>query len=175
MSGLTWRRPALPALRPVALVCVFLTASLAADPAIAVPTPAKAMGAPARVTTAPRAPARSGTAAKPTGPVRADELAILARATEFDGPGHQYRVSGDVQLEVRDLKVNCAEATIFLSNDDDKVLRIVFTGEVVAVRGKSTFRGDRVTYNVATRKLLAEGNTRTRVILPTSSQLSRSR
>ncbi len=127
----------------------------------AVTTPAKAhpvsVQAKTRVAAVP---------AKPSGPVRVDELAIQAKATEYDGAGHQYKVSGDVHLEVRDLKVNCREALIHLSNDDDKVERIVFTGEVVAVRGRSTFRGDRVTYNVATRKLLAEGNTRTRVVLP---------
>lgn len=110
--------------------------------------------------------------ARPSTPVRPDELFIQAKATEYDGRGHQYKVSGDVHMEVRDLKVRCAEALIYLSPDEARVDRIVFTGDVVAVRGRSTFRGDRVTYNVTTRKLVAEGNTRTRVVLPSAGPLT---
>lgn len=153
----------------VALSALLASGPALAGPALAAPSQAKAP-ARARVAAAP-APAPKAPA-KRSGPVRADELAIQAKATEYDGPGHTYKVSGDVHLEVRDLKVTCGEAVIHLSGDDDKVVRIVFTGDVVALRGRSTFRGDRVTYNVATRKLLAEGNTRTRVILPSSAPQS---
>ncbi|MBM3267142.1 MAG: hypothetical protein FJZ01_05775 [Candidatus Sericytochromatia bacterium] len=111
--------------------------------------------------------ATAGLAAKPTPrPVSPEEVAIEAASTEFDGAGHTYKVAGDVHITVRDLEVTCKEAQIFLSKDDQRVERIVFIGEVVALRGKGTFRGDRVTYNVGTRKLIAEGNTRTRLILP---------
>lgn len=140
--------------------------------AMAQTKPSQAKAAPAKARAVAPAPAAP---AKVSGPVRPDELAIQAKATEYDGPGHKYKVSGDVHLEVRDLKVTCGEATIFLSADESKVNHIVFTGDVVAVRGRSTFRGDRVTYNVGTRKLLAEGNTRTRVVLPSSSPLSKTK
>ncbi len=111
--------------------------------------------------------AAAGVGAKATPkPVSPDELAIQAGSTEFDGVSHTYKVAGDVHLDVRDLKVVCREAQIYLSPDDQRVLRIVFSGQVVAVRGRSTFRGDRVTYNVGTRKLIAEGNTRTKLLLP---------
>jgi lipopolysaccharide export system protein LptA len=102
----------------------------------------------------------------PPKPVSPDEVAIEAKSTEFDGANHTYKVAGDVRLEVRDLKVTCKEAQIYLSRDDRNVERILFTGEVVAIRGRSTFRGDKVTYHVTTRKLTAEGNTRTRLTLP---------
>jgi lipopolysaccharide export system protein LptA len=111
-------------------------------------------------------------AAAVASPVRIDELAIKAANTEFDGAGHVYKVSGDVKMEVRDLKVNCKEAHIFLTPNDERVERILFTGSVVATRGRSQFHGDKVTYHVATKKLIAEGNTRTKLLLPSSGSVT---
>jgi lipopolysaccharide export system protein LptA len=133
--------------------------------------PAAALGALLVALFAPAAPA----APPQQRTVRMDEVSVRAQTTQYDGDSHVYRVIGDVHMEVRDLKVACKEALIVLSHNDERVDRLVFIGDVVAVRGRSTFRGDRVTYTVATRKLVAEGNTRTRVLLPASGSAETSR
>lgn len=95
-----------------------------------------------------------------------EQLEIQGRTTEYDGASHTYRVKGDVTIETRDLVVTCKEAVIYTTPGEDRVDRIVFTGNVEARRGTGVFRGERVVYHVAQRKLQAEGMTRTRLLVP---------
>ncbi|MNX77787.1 Lipopolysaccharide export system protein LptA [compost metagenome] len=109
--------------------------------------------------------------AKPTKPANAqtlDQMEVLARTTEYDGKAHTYTVKGDVAITLKDLAVSCDQATIYASPKEDQVERIVFSGKVEAKRSTGTFRGEKVTYYVAQRKLVAEGGTRTRLMLPAS-------
>lgn len=106
--------------------------------------------------------------AKPTPAQALDQMEVLARTTEYDGKAHTYTVKGDVAITLKDLAVTCEQAIIYASPKEDRVDRVVFSGKVEAKRSSGTFRGDRVTYFVAQRKLLAEGGTRTRLMLPAS-------
>lgn len=106
--------------------------------------------------------------AKTKGVVKVDELAIRAASTEFDGVSHGYLVKGNVKIDMPDLSVTCDQAVISVSANEERVDKIVFTGGVIATRGRNMFFGDRVTYLVPTRKLVAEGNTRTKILLPGS-------
>jgi lipopolysaccharide export system protein LptA len=106
--------------------------------------------------------------AKPAPTQTLDQMEVLARTTEYDGKAHTYTVKGDVAITLKDLAVNCDQATIFASPKEDRVDRIVFSGKVEAKRPSGTFRGEKVTYYVAQRRLIAEGGTRTRLMLPAS-------
>ncbi|MBO9539869.1 hypothetical protein J7643_04655 [bacterium] len=106
--------------------------------------------------------------AKPTSAQALDQMEVLARTTEYDGKAHTYTVKGDVEITLKDLAVSCDQATIYASPKEDRVERIVFSGKVEAKRSSGTFRGEKVTYYVAQRKLVAEGGTRTRLMLPAS-------
>lgn len=128
---------------------------LAGTPALAVPKPA----APASKVRAPQ-PLPSA--------VTMDQMDITARETEYDGQQHTYAMSGNVRISLRDMVVTCQEATVYASPKEDRVDRIVFSGQVEARRGTGVFRGEKVTYFVAERRLLAEGGTRTRLLVPAS-------
>lgn len=122
-------------------LAIALTVALAAAPALAAPAkPAPAL----------------------------EQMEVLARTTEYDGKAHTYTVKGDVAITLKDLAVTCEQATIYASAKEDRVDRVIFTGKVEAKRSTGTFRGERVTYYVAQRKLIAEGGTRTRLMLPAS-------
>lgn len=97
-----------------------------------------------------------------------DQMDIVAQTTEYDGHAHTYSVRGGVRITLRDMSVTCDQAVIYDTPKDDRVERIVFAGHVMARRGPGTFRGDKVTYYVAERRLLAEGGTHTRLLLPAS-------
>lgn len=103
-----------------------------------------------------------------TPPLRMEQMDITAVSTEYDGHAHTYTVKGDVHVNLRDLAVTCAEATIFVTSKEDRVERIVFRGDVEAKRGSGTFRGNQVTYFAGQRRFLAEGRTRTRLLLSTT-------
>lgn len=107
-------------------------------------------------------------AAKPKStppPLRMEQMDITAVSTEYDGNAHTYMVRGDVHVSLRDLSVTCAEATIYVTPKEDRVERIVFRGNVEAKRGSGTFRGNQVTYYASQRRFVAEGRTRTRLML----------
>ncbi|MBI6545594.1 MAG: hypothetical protein HY692_02295 [Cyanobacteria bacterium NC_groundwater_1444_Ag_S-0.65um_54_12] len=99
---------------------------------------------------------------------RLEELVIEALGSEYDGLQHSYLLKGQVRVILRELLVTCNEATIFLPPSEDRVERILFVGDVLVTRGKNTFRGERVTYHVANKRLVAEGSTRTHLFLPRS-------
>lgn len=101
--------------------------------------------------------------------VTLDQMDILARQSEYDGQLHTYAVSGNVRISLRDMVVTCQAATVFASPKEDRVERIVFSGQVEARRGNGVFKGERVTYFVAERRLLAEGKTHTRLMVPASA------
>lgn len=111
--------------------------------------------------------------AKPASPAQPlDQMEVLARTTEYDGKAHTYTVKGDVAITLKDLSVSCDKATIYASPKEDAVERIVFSGKVEARRATGTFRGEKVTYYVAQRRLVAEGGTRTRLLIPASGSAS---
>ncbi|MBU6430679.1 MAG: hypothetical protein KGR26_16795 [Cyanobacteria bacterium REEB65] len=101
-------------------------------------------------------------------PVRMDEIGIIGQSTVYDGLAHTYTVAGKVKVALKDMTVTCDRAILDTSPDEDQVIKILFSGNVVAVREHNTFRGDQVTYYVSTKRLVAEGDTRTRVLLPQS-------
>jgi lipopolysaccharide export system protein LptA len=103
-------------------------------------------------------------------PVHLDQLDLTARETTFDGSVHRYRITGSVHAVVRDLDVRCDQADIFLSTDDDEVLKMEFSGGVVARRGKNVFKSARINYWVPERRLVAQGGTRTILTLPVASR-----
>ncbi|HEY9900462.1 MAG TPA: LptA/OstA family protein [Pantanalinema sp.] len=116
-----------------------------------------------------QAPALAAPAKPAPAPAQAlDQMEVLARTTEYDGRAHTYTVKGDVAITLKDLAVSCDQATIYATPKEDRVERIVFSGKVEAKRSTGTFRGDKVTYYVAQRRLVAEGATRTRLMLPAS-------
>ncbi|HEY9854176.1 MAG TPA: LptA/OstA family protein [Stenomitos sp.] len=125
------------------------------------------MGAPAVSATKPAAKA------KPPQPLPAavslDQMDITARQTEYDGQEHTYAMSGNVRISLRDMVVTCQAATVYATPKEDRVDRIVFSGQVEARRGTGVFRGEKVTYFVAERRLLAEGGTHTRLLVPASA------
>lgn len=124
-------------------------------------------------------PAMSAPKAAPSAKTRApqplpaavslDQMDITARQSEYDGQAHTYAMTGNVRISLRDMVVTCQEATVYATPKEDRVERIVFTGQVEARRGTGVFRGDRVTYFVAERRLLAEGGTHTRLLVPASA------
>jgi lipopolysaccharide export system protein LptA len=101
--------------------------------------------------------------AKPTPP---SQMEISAQTTMYDGKAHTYMVKGKVRVTLPQWVVTCEEATLFASPGENAIVRAVFRGNVEAVRGTDTFRADRITYQVAERRLVAEGTTRTRLKLP---------
>lgn len=139
----------------VSLLGVGFVLGLAGLPAISAPKPA--------------APAAKARAPQPLpAAVSLEQMDITARQTEYDGQAHTYAMSGNVRISLRDMVVTCQEATVYATSKEDRVDRIVFTGQVEARRGSGVFRGDRVTYFVAERRLLAEGGTHTRLMVPAS-------
>ena len=109
------------------------------------------------------APVRApGASTSPDGP----QLQIEAATTTYDGRAHTYRVRGQVRITLPQMGVTCGEATIHAAASEDRVLRVVFEGNVEARRGTDTFRAERITYHVPERRLVAEGATRTRIRLP---------
>lgn len=95
-----------------------------------------------------------------------DHLEIEAASTTYDGKAHVYRVKGNVRMTLPQIAVTCDEAVVHFTPKEDAVQRIVFSGHVVATKGTDTFRAERITYEVADRRLVAEGATRTRLKLP---------
>lgn len=125
------------------------------------------MGAPAVSATKPAAKAK---APQPLpAAVSLDQMDITARQTEYDGQEHTYAMSGNVRISLRDMVVTCQAATVYATPKEDRVDRIVFSGQVEARRGTGVFRGEKVTYFVAERRLLAEGGTHTRLLVPASA------
>ncbi|MEB3329106.1 MAG: hypothetical protein VKQ33_07735 [Candidatus Sericytochromatia bacterium] len=96
----------------------------------------------------------------------APQLQIEADVTTYDGKAHTYQVRGHVRVTLPQMVVTCQQATIYAAPTEDRVLRVVFDGGVEARRGSDTFRASRITYHVAARRLVAEGTTRTRLLLP---------
>ncbi len=99
-------------------------------------------------------------------PVPMDEIGIAGRTTEYDGMAHTYTIDGQVRIAMRDMTVTCDQAVISTSPDEQEVLKILFRGHVVATRAHDTFRGNEVTYFVPTRRLVAQGDTKTHIFLP---------
>ena len=95
-----------------------------------------------------------------------DEIGIAGRTTEYDGMAHTYTIEGQVRIAMRDMTVTCDQAVITTSPDEQEVLKILFLGHVVATRAHDTFRGNEVTYFVPTRRLVAQGDTKTHIFLP---------
>ncbi len=95
-----------------------------------------------------------------------DEIGINGRTTEYDGMAHTYTIDGQVRIAMRDMTVTCNQAVITTSPDEQQVLKILFLGHVVATRAHDSFRGNEVTYFVPTRKLVAQGDTKTHIFLP---------
>lgn len=113
-------------------------------------------------------PATKSSAATP----QSSAMNIEARTTEYDGQKHTYTVTGNVKITLEDLSVTCQQATIFATPDETQVERVRFTGDVVAKRGKNLFTGETVTFHLPTRRLLAEGGTKTRIMVPASTATS---
>lgn len=134
------------------LLGLALALGVAVAPAVSAPKPAATVRAPQPLPSA----------------VTLDQMDILARQSEYDGQAHTYAMTGDVRISLRDMVVTCQAATVFASPKEDRVERIVFSGKVEARRGNGLFRGERVTYFVAERRLLAEGKTHTRLMVPAS-------
>jgi len=124
------------------------------------------LGAPALSATKP---AKAKAAQPLPAAVSLDQMDITARQTEYDGQEHTYSMSGNVRISLRDMIVTCQEATVYATPKEDRVDRIVFLGQVEARRGTGVFRGEKVTYFVAERRLLAEGGTHTRLLVPASA------
>ena len=105
-------------------------------------------------------------AAKATPAAKSSPMEIEARTTEYDGQKHTYTVTGDVRIVLEDLVVTCKQATIYATSDESRVERVRFNGDVVAKRGPNVFTGETVTFHLPTRRLLAEGGTKTRIMVP---------
>lgn len=137
--------------------------------ALAVALASPAASAKARPKPTPR-PAAAVSAPQPLpAAVSMDQMDITARQTEYDGQQHTYAMTGDVRISLRDMVVTCRAATVYATPKEDRVERIVFSGQVEARRGNGVFRGEKVTYFVAERRLLAEGGTHTRLLVPASA------
>lgn len=95
-----------------------------------------------------------------------NQMEIAAQTTTYDGKAHTYLVKGKVRVTLPHLVVTCEEATLYASPGEDTIVRVVFRGDVEATRDADSFRADRITYQVADRRLVAEGATRTRLKLP---------
>ncbi|MNK55103.1 Lipopolysaccharide export system protein LptA [compost metagenome] len=133
------------------------------------PFPA-ASAAPSKAAPAVKAsPAAKSAPAKTTSTAKSSPMDIEAKTTEYDGQKHTYTVTGNVRITLEDLIVTCAQATIFASEDESRVERVRFNGDVVAKRGTNVFTGETVTFDLPTRRLLAEGGTKTRIMVPASS------
>lgn len=118
------------------------------------------------------APAAKAAAAKSTPAAKSSPMEIEARTTEYDGQKHTYTVTGDVRITLEDLIVTCKQATIFASDDESRVERVRFSGDVIAKRGPNVFTGETVTFHLPTRRLLAEGGTKSRIMVPASTPAS---
>ncbi|MNX36808.1 Lipopolysaccharide export system protein LptA [compost metagenome] len=133
------------------------------------PFPA-ASAAPSKAAPAVKAsPAAKSAPAKTTSTAKSSPMDIEAKTTEYDGQKHTYTVTGNVRITLEDLIVTCAQATIFASEDESRVERVRFNGDVVAKRGTNVFTGETVTFDLPTRRLLAEGGTKTRIMVPASN------
>lgn len=115
------------------------------------------------------ASAVSKAAAKTSPPAKTSPMEIEARTTEYDGQKHTYTVTGNVRIVLEDLVVTCKQAVIYASADESRVERVRFQGDVVAKRGSNVFTGETVTFYLPTRRLLAEGGTKTRILVPALS------
>jgi lipopolysaccharide export system protein LptA len=113
--------------------------------------------------------AKSPAAAKSATAAKSSTMEIEARTTEYDGQKHTYTVTGNVRITLEDLIVTCKQATIFASDDESKVERVLFNGDVIAKRGPNVFTGETVTFHLPTRRLLAEGGTKTRILVPATA------
>lgn len=123
-------------------------------------------------------PAASAAPKKAAPPAKAataqsSAMEIEGRTTEYDGQKHTYTVTGNVRITLEDLVVTCKQATIFASSDESRVERVLFSGDVVAKRGPNVFTGETVTFHLPTRRLLAEGGTKTRIMVPASTPSAR--
>ena len=125
-------------------------------------------------------PEASAAPKKPAAPVaksspaaKSSPMEIEAKTTEYDGQKHTYTVTGDVRITLEDLDVTCKQATIYATADESKVERVLFSGDVVAKRGANVFTGETVTFHLQTRRLLAEGGTKTRIMVPASTPSAR--
>lgn len=96
----------------------------------------------------------------------AANMEIAAQTTTYDGKAHTFLVKGKVRVTLPQLVVTCDEATLYAAPSEDAIVRIVFKGNVEAVRGTDTFHAERITYQVAERRLEAAGATRIRLKLP---------
>ncbi len=118
---------------------------------------------------APKAPApaaKTSPTAQSSPTAKSSPMEIEARTTEYDGQKHTYTVTGDVRIVLEDLVVTCKQATIYATDDESRVERVRFNGDVVAKRGPNVFTGETVTFHLPTRRLLAEGGTKTRIMVP---------
>lgn len=112
------------------------------------------------------APAPAPKASASAEPAKTSPMLIEARTTEYDGMKHTYVVTGNVKITLEDITVTCKQATIYASEDESTVERVRFNGNVVATRGPNVFTGETVTLHMETRRLLAEGGTKTRIMVP---------
>jgi|GEM_PF-2194574 len=129
-----------------------------------------ASAAPSKAAPAAKAsPAAKSAPAKSTSTAKSSPMDIEAKTTEYDGQKHTYTVTGNVRITLEDLIVTCAQATIFASEDESRVERVRFNGDVVAKRGTNVFTGETVTFDLPSRRFLAEGGTKTRIMVPAST------
>lgn len=108
-------------------------------------------------------------------PVRMDEIGITGGSTVYDGLAHTYTIVGHVKVTLQDMSVTCDKAVIHASPDESRVDTIDFQGDVVAQRDHNTFRGNDVTYFVAAKRLLALGDTVTKIRMPDKAAPARAK
>jgi lipopolysaccharide export system protein LptA len=94
------------------------------------------------------------------------KMALSAKTTTYDGRAHTYTVTGDVHITWLEFIVDCDTATLYATVKEDHITRAVFTGNVTVKKGNDSFKANRVTFYVEARKLVAEGETHTRLTLP---------
>ncbi len=119
------------------------------------------------------APSKAAPAIKSPAAATSSVMTIEAKTTEYDGQKHTYTVTGDVRIDLEDMRVTCRQATIFATADDSRVERVLFVGDVVAKRGANVFTGEKVTLTLQNRRLMAEGGTTTRLMVPASTPSAR--
>ena len=134
----------------------FASALLLVQPAAAL-TPQQALPATAAAA-APAAPAPAPAAPKPQQRLR-NPVDIKAELFELLGNKNQASYKGNVRVKHRTLDLRCDELTAHYSKGNaQQVQRVECVGNVVAVDGDRTAKGERADFDVPTGTLVVTGS-----------------
>lgn len=90
-------------------------------------------------------------------------IEVFADSVEVDLDAQTTRFSKNVRVLFEPWSARCQSAQVFLDPKTRQVSKIVMQGSVLIQRGTSTLKGQRVTLDVKSNKLLVEGQVYTRM------------